>query len=241
MPGQMFSAPVILRKGGLDMKEKRRKAFRVTLPVMGGYLVLGAGFGILMKANGYDVLWSTAMSIFIYAGSMQYLAVGLLTGGASLLSVAITTLAVNARHLFYGLSMANAYRSAGKKRAYLIFSLTDETYSLVCSGDRDTDECFLISLFNHLWWTLGTFLGAVFSSFIPFDTAGIDFALTALFITVVIDQQQKTKDRIPLICGAASSLLFLLLLGKDRFIIPAMILIFLLLLIYAKKEVKSRE
>ena len=109
-----------------------KAAFRSSMPVMAGYLVLGMGFGIIMKTRGYGAVWSIAMSVFIYAGSMQYVAIDLITGGASLITAALTTLMVNARHLFYGISMIEKYRGAGKARPYLIFALTDETYSLVC-------------------------------------------------------------------------------------------------------------
>ena len=121
-----------------------KKAVKATLPVMAGYLVLGAGFGIVMKANGYGIWWTVSMSLFIYAGSMQYIGVGLLTSGASLLSVALTTLMVNARHLFYGLSMVEKYKDTGAKKPYLIFSLTDETYSIVCSSEKDSNFYFIV-------------------------------------------------------------------------------------------------
>ena len=112
-----------------------RKAFIASLPVMAGYMVLGIGFGIILQTKGFGVGWAFAMSLLIYAGSMQYLAVDLLAGGAALLTAAVTTLMVNARHIFYGISMIDKYRDVGKKKPYLIFALTDETYSLVCSDD----------------------------------------------------------------------------------------------------------
>lgn len=149
-----------------------RNAFKSSLPVMAGYLVLGAGFGMMMKAAGYGAGWAFAMSLFIYAGSMQYAAVGLLSGGASLLSVALTTLMVNARHLFYGISMLEPYRKAGAARPYLIFSLTDETYSLVCSGKRSIRECLLISLFDQVYWVAGSTVGALLAGWFPSPPKG---------------------------------------------------------------------
>ena len=140
--------------------QKWRKSVRTTIPVMAGYLVLGAGFGILLRTRGYGLGWALAMSAFIYAGSMQYVAIDLLTGGASLLTTAVTTLLVNARHLFYGISMLERYRAAGRYAPYLIFSLTDETYSLVAAREDLTGaECFRISLLDQLYWVLGTALG----------------------------------------------------------------------------------
>ena len=138
-------------------KQTLRIAFLDTLPVMAGYVFLGFGFGILLHQSGYGLLWAVAMSLFIYAGSMQYLAVSLLTGGAGLLTAALTTVVVNARHLFYGISMVDAYKGSGRKKPYLIFALTDETYSLVSQnqvpeGISRHGYCFLVSLFDHIYW-----------------------------------------------------------------------------------------
>lgn len=218
-----------------------KKAVKATLPVMAGYLVLGAGFGIVMKANGYGIWWTVSMSLFIYAGSMQYIGVGLLTSGASLLSVALTTLMVNARHLFYGLSMVEKYKDTGAKKPYLIFSLTDETYSIVCSSEKDSNFYFLVSLLDHSYWVLGTAVGSLLGSVLRFNTEGIDFALTALFLTVFTDQWLHGKKHFPAVCGVVVSVACLLLFGPDHFLIPAMLLIAAALVSkgYLKKEVKT--
>lgn len=213
-----------------------RNAFKSSLPVMAGYLVLGAGFGMMMKAAGYGAGWAFAMSLFIYAGSMQYAAVGLLSGGASLLSVALTTLMVNARHLFYGISMLEPYRKAGAARPYLIFALTDETYSLVCSGKRSIRECLLISLFDQVYWVAGSTVGALLGGVVPFSTEGVDFALTALFLTVFTQQWLENKNHFPALCGVGVSVLCLAVFGPDRFLIPAMAGITALLLAAGLKE-----
>lgn len=213
-----------------------RNAFKSSLPVMAGYLVLGAGFGMMMKAAGYGAGWAFAMSLFIYAGSMQYAAVGLLSGGASLLSVALTTLMVNARHLFYGISMLEPYRKAGAARPYLIFALTDETYSLVCSGKRSIRECLLISLFDQVYWVAGSTVGALLGGVVSFSTEGVDFALTALFLTVFTQQWLENKNHFPALCGVGVSVLCLAVFGPDRFLIPAMAGITALLLAAGLKE-----
>ena len=172
------------------MKKIIKQSLVSTLPVLTGYLVLGFGFGIIMKSSGFGILLTLAMSIFIYAGSMQYAAIGLLSGGASLITVALTTLAVNARHIFYGISMIDRYKNTGLKKPYLILALTDETYSLVCQDNKDIipsmrNKYFtLVSVLNHFYWVLGTALGAVTGTLIKFNSEGIDFALTALFITI---------------------------------------------------------
>ena len=223
------------------MKQDIKKALKDTIPVLSGYMVLGMGFGILMQTKGYGVLWTLAMSLFVYAGSMQYLAVDLLLGGATLLSAALTTLFVNARHLFYGISMVDRYKGAGKRKPYMIFALTDETYSLVCNTEGSHRYCFLVSLFNQIWWVSGSLLGAVVGGFLPVErTEGIDFALTALFVTVFVEQWKSTKDHIPAIVGVLASVVCLLLFGADRFLIPAMLLITaaLSVLKWIRKEVR---
>lgn len=222
------------------MKKKLiRTAFLDTVPVMTGYIFLGFGFGILMTENGYGVLWSLAMSLFIYAGSMQYVAVSLMTGGASLLTTALTTLMVNARHLFYGISMVDTYKGAGKKKPYLIFALTDETYSLVSQNlpeegiDRHS-YCFLVSLFDQIYWIAGSVLGSLAGSLLPLNYEGIDFVLTALFVTIFVEQWLSTKNHLPAIIGVVSTVLCLLLFGQDIFLIPSMVLIALILTLLRK-------
>lgn len=216
------------------MKNTVKTALKDSVPVMAGYVVLGTGFGIIMNVNGYGVWWSLAMSLFIYAGSMQFASIGLLTGGASLLTVALTTLAVNARHLFYGISMIDRYKDTGAKKPYLIFSLTDETYSLVCSGEHSKDYYFLVSLFNQIYWVAGTLIGAALGSALHFNTDGIDFALTALFLTVFTEQWLSSKEHFPAIAGVAISVTSLLIFGPDRFLIPAMAVIAAVLLLRRK-------
>lgn len=223
------------------MKQDMKRAFRDSLPVLAGYIVLGMGFGILLATKGYGVWWALAMSVFIYAGSMQYLAIDLLAGGASLLSAALTTLLVNARHLFYGISMVDRYKGAGKKKPYLIFALTDETYSLVCNTEGSHRYCFLVSLLNQIWWVTGSVLGSLLGGILPFSTEGIDFALTALFVTVFVEQWKSTKDHLPSIIGVVASVLCLLLFGAGGFLIPSMVLITaaLSVLKFVRKEAQA--
>lgn len=212
-------------------KQKARRtlqtAFVRSVPVMAGYIVLGMGFGILSQKNGYGLWWALAMSAFIYAGSMQYVTVSLLVSGASLISAALTTLMVNARHLFYGISMIDKYRGAGVFKPYLIFALTDETYSLVCGDDFPEDVDYhrcsaLISLFDQIYWIIGSLLGALLGSALPFDATGIDFAMTALFVTVFVQQWLSTKNHMPAVTGVVAALVCRWVFGSGRFLIPAM-------------------
>ena len=211
-------------------KHAVRTAFLDTVPVMTGYVFLGFGFGIVMHQSGYGALWSIAMSLLIYAGSMQYVAVGLLTSGAGLLTTALTTVVVNARHLFYGISMVDAYKGAGKKKPYLVFALTDETYSLVSQKQLPEDGlrhsyCFWVSLLDHSYWVCGTALGALAGNLLPINFEGIEFVLTALFVTIFVEQWLSTKDHLPAITGVAATTLCLMVFGKDVFLIPSMALI----------------
>jgi len=211
-----------------------RTAFLDTVPVMAGYVFLGFGFGILMYQSGYGVLWAGAMSLFIYAGSMQYVGVSLLTGGAGLLTAALTTLVVNARHLFYGISMVNAYKGAGAKKPYMIFALTDETYSLVSKdqvpqGLTKHEYWFLVSLFDHSYWVFGTLLGSLAGSVLPLNFEGIEFVLTALFVTIFVEQWLSTKDHTPAMIGVGATVVCLILFGRDVFLIPSMAVIAILL------------
>ncbi len=218
-----------------------KKAFVATLPVMAGYSVLSMGFGILLRSKGYGVGWAFAMSSIIYAGSMQYLAVDLLAGGVSLLTAALTTLMVNARHLFYGISMIDKYKNTGWKKPYLIFALTDEVYSLNCGDipeniNNPSLYYFLVSLFNQCYWVVGSVIGSVLGSVIPFNTEGIDFALTALFVTVFVEQWKNTKNHLPALIGVCTSVLCLLVFGADNFLIPSMLLITAILMFSRKFE-----
>ena len=225
-------------------KDTVKKAFTATIPVMTGYLVLAIGFGILLKTKGYGVGWSIAMSGFIYAGSMQYLTIDLLCGGASLITTAVTTLMVNARHLFYGISMVERYRNTGKKKPYLMFALTDETYSLVCSeesvkGIKEPKEYyFLVSLFNQSYWVAGSIIGSLLGNIIPFNVEGIDFALTALFVTIFVEQWLTMKNHIPALVGVISSVGCLLIFGAENFLIPTMIMI-VALLVWQKSKLEN--
>ena len=218
-----------------------RQAFLKSVPVMAGYIVLGTGFGILMRNAGYGVLWAFSMSAFIYAGSMQFVGVGLLAGGANVLIAIFTTVMVNARHLFYSISMIHTYKDAGKYKPYMIFALTDETYSLLCDGKApDGADAnlyrFLVSLFNHCYWIAGSVLGNLLGAVLPFSTAGIEFSMTALFVASFTEQWLTGKDHVPALVGLLSTLLCLAVFGKENFLIPAMLLITLLLTLLRRRE-----
>ena len=227
-------------------KKTIKYSFLATLPVMAGYLVLGMGFGILLHDKGYSFWWAILMSLCIYAGSMQYVGVELLSGGASLISAALMTLMVNARHIFYGVSMVDKYRDTGKAKPYLIFSLTDETYSLVCDpkfpeGVDSKKYYILVSVMDQCYWVIGSFVGGFIGSALQFNTAGIDFAMTALFVVIFVEQRESTKQHLPALLGLFFSIVCLLFFGADHFLIPAMICIPSALLLLKNRITKNNE
>lgn len=227
----------------MDMKKQNvKKAFVDTIPVLTGYIVLGIGFGMILKSKGFGLIWAVLMSVFIYAGSMQYVAIDLLSGGVGLITTALTTLMVNARHLFYGISMVEKYKGLGNAKPYAIFALTDETYSLVCNKDENTPKSYyvLVSLFNQIYWITGSVIGSILGTVIKINTTGMDFALTALFVTVFVEQWLQNKNHCSAVIGVLSTVLCLIIFGSDNFLIPSMVLITLLLTLF-KKFLTDRE
>lgn len=229
------------------MKRKTVKAaFIKSLPVFAGYIVLGIGFGVLLGKAGYGLIWALVMSVTMYAGSMQYVAVSLLSGGASLISTAVTTLLVQARHLFYGISMIDKYKGAGWKKIYLAFSLTDETYSLLCDGHYPEGSNphwyrFFVSIFNQSYWIMGCLIGNFIGTNVPFNSKGIEFAMTSIFVTVFVEQWKSTKNHIPAIIGVISTAVCLAVFGSEDFLIPSMIVITALLFALRKPLEKKAE
>ena len=221
-------------------KKAMRTVFLDTVPVMIGYLFLGAGFGILLsEQTDKGVLWAVSMAVFMLAGSGQYLAVSLMATKASLLSTAIATLLVNARHIFYGISLLDTYADAGKKKPYMIFALTDETYSLVTQNDppegmsRHT-YCFLVSLLDQCYWVVGCALGSLAGSYIPINFEGVEFVLTALFVTMFVEQWLSHKNHLPALIGVVATAVSLAIFDSEIFLIPSMVLIAVLLTISRK-------
>ena len=219
--------------------------FVKTIPVLAGYLVLGIGFGIVLQNHGFGIVWALLMSILIYAGSMQFVAINLISAGAGWITIALTTIMVNARHLFYGISMIDKYKDTAPYKPYLIFGLTDETYSLVCDdGSLTKKDYFQITLLNQSYWVTGSVLGVLIGEMVSFDFTGVDFALTALFVSIVAEQWIANKDHAPALIGIGSSLVCLLIFGGGNFLIPSMFVItagLAMLKVFRKKEVCKEE
>lgn len=209
------------------MKKNLVFALQQVVPVIFPYLFIGIAFGVLMDEAGYSVGWSFLSGVFIYAGSMQIVMVSLLTAGASLGTIAMMTFFVNARHIFYGIAFIDKFRKMGGQYPYMVVTLTDEVYSILCAVKypnkieiKKVD--FYIAFILHLVWIFSCVAGALFGQLIPFDLAGIEFSATAFFITVCMNQWQQTESHLPAITGLASALVFYFILGPNQFILPAL-------------------
>jgi len=217
--------------GGDGVRLKALKAaFPRTLPVMAGYLFLAIGFGVLLRKAGLGAAWALMMSAGIYAGAMQYVTIDLVISGATPWESALMTLMVNARHLFYGISMSEKYRNTGLMKPYLAFALTDETYALLAADEapEGVDSrwfYFFVSVLNQLYWIIGSLLGSFLGQMLPFDLRGIDFAMPALFVVIFVEHWQKKAARLPALAGLGTALVCLLIFGPDGFTVPAMLLI----------------
>ena len=217
-----------------------KKAFPLTIPVLVGYIFLGFGFGVLLSKAGYNFLLASFSALTVYSGSLQYAEVDLLKAGFSVLSAIVMTIAVNIRHVFYGLSLVQQYKGIGKYKFYCIFGLTDETYSLVVSqkipeGVHRGKFYFFITILNHMYWIAGCTLGGVFGQFIPFNSKGIEFVMTALFVVIFVEQWESTKNHTPALIGLICSAVPLIIIKifapqfSSYFLMIVLALIFIVL------------
>ncbi len=214
--------------------EALKAAIPLTLPVFAGFTFLGIAYGVLMNSKGYGTGWILLMSCLVFAGSAQYVAVTLLTSAFNPIYALLLTLVVNARHLFYGISMLDKYKGTGWFKPYLIFGMCDETFSVICAAKppEGVDRkwfMFFITLLNHCYWVLGSVLGGLLGSMVSFNTKGLDFVLTALFVVIFLGQWKSQKNHIPAITGVACSVICLLVFGPGKFIIPSMAAILVVL------------
>jgi 4-azaleucine resistance transporter AzlC len=224
-----------------------KAAFPHTVPVFTGFIFIGIAYGILMSTKGYSAIWSLLMSLIAFCGSMQFVAITLISTVFDPLGAFILAIMVNARHLFYGISMLKKYKGIGKIKNFLIYTLCDETFSISYNVEvpEKVDKTlfyFFISFLNYIYWALGSFIGGLLGNVINFNTKGLDFALIALFVVIFIDQWKEQKNRIPMLIGVTSSLFSLIIFGQSNFIIPAMIFILTISTIGRKKlegETKS--
>ncbi len=226
------------------MKELRFAVLQ-TIPVFFTYLFIGIAFGVLMDEAGFSAVWTVLAPVLIYAGSAQLVMVPMLAAGTSLLTLAVTVFFINARHVFYGVAFLERFRGMGARYPYMVFSLTDETYSILCSvqwpeGLDQKRASFLIALLDQCYWIFGCAIGACVGSLLKLDLRGIDFSATAFFLVVVVNQWRQSENHLPAAVGLVSAVALRLLLGAERFLIPALLLSLMALLltraIQARKE-----
>ena len=232
------------------MKEYRRtyrRAFPYTIPVLTGYLFIGIAFGVMFAEKGYNFLWAGLMSLLVFAGSGQYLAVNFFVPGFSIVQVVFLTLMVNIRHVFYGISLLEKFKGMGLRKWYMVFGLTDETYSLLCTtkvpyGLEEDRFIFAIATLNQSYWVIGTIIGSLMGTYIPFNSEGIDFAMTALFVVIFVEQWMECKNRIPELIGVGCAIMSIAIFGVAQFVLPSMLCMVLILVVSRKKlEDKSSE
>lgn len=228
-----------------NIKKAFKAAFPYTIPIFAGFWFLGLTYGIYMNVSGFSFLYPMLMSITIFAGSMEFITANMLLGSFNPVQAFLMTLMINARHLFYGISMLDRFRGTGLKKLYLIFGMCDETFSINYTAQipPDVDRgwfMFFVTLLNHFYWFSGSTLGGIFGSFIHFDTEGLDFVMTAMFVVIFMEQWLKDKQHISALLGLGISVLCLLIFGADNFIIPSMAAM-LLMLTGMRKPIEQRE
>ncbi len=222
------------------IKNSFKYSLERSVPILIGFFPVGTVYGLMMSAAGYNFLWSAAASLFVYAGSLQMLMISFFQSDMSILTIAVTALLLNSRHMFYGLSFIEKFRSYGGWKWFLIYGMPDESYSLLCSYvPREGVEEKWVHIFSTgliwLYWIAFSVLGGLVGQLITFDTIGIDFALTALFIVILLDQIKSTGMKLPALIGGVSSMLCIIILGRDNFLLPSLAVTVLVLLLLRNK------
>lgn len=219
------------------IKRSFRAAFPQTLPILAGFLFLGFSYGVYANVSGFSFLYPTLTALLIYGGSLEFVVISMLTEPFAPLQTFLAALIIQARHLFYGIAMLEKFRGTGKKKPYLIFGMCDEAFSVNYSAviPPDVDRgwfMFFVTLLNQAYWVFGAAFGGLCGKLIPFNTEGLDFIMTALFVVIFLEQWLKEKKHYTALCGLFASALCLVLFGADSFLLPAMALILLLLTVF---------
>ncbi len=229
----------------LKYKKEFKAAFKISIPVMMGYSVLGFAFGLLLVSFNYPWYFASIMSLFIYAGALQFVAINFFNLKAGYIDIALASWFLNLRQSFYGLSLLKRFKKTGKLKPYLIFGLTDETYALLTTIKDDEQlkkkwYYFFLCMFNQSYWFIGSTFGAILGSSIEFDTSGLEFSLTALFVVLCIEQYKNLKNKIPFLIGAFSSVLAIFFVPSDKMLVTAILSSLILLFIFRNK-IESNE
>ena len=226
------------------MKNDLKTALKITAPIFFGYIFVGIAFGLLLSKAGYNFIWAILISFVVYSGSLQFILIPFLINPVSIITVIVTSIAVSSRHMFYGISFIERFNKMGVKKWYMIYSLTDETYSVLssqkCREDANDRIFFLISLSNQIYWVVGSVIGSLAGNIIPFNTKGIDFALTALFAVILTEFIMASKKITATVIGVLCAVLCLLIFGKSNFLLPAFCFASTVLIIF-KKHINPKE
>ncbi|MFQ8765369.1 MAG: AzlC family ABC transporter permease [Oscillospiraceae bacterium] len=223
-------------------KEAFRRAFIASVPILCSYLFLGMAYGILMQEAGFGWAASLLTSAVVYTGAFQFVLITFLSSGASILTIAVTALFMNSRQSFYALTFLNDFKAMGKRRPYMIHSLTDETYAVNCTleslppAERRRDGCSISPCSSHFYWTAASALGGMLGQIIPFDMTGIDFCMTALFVTIFVDQWEKSRKHMPALAGLSVAIVALAVFGANGFMLPALLITSAILVFAGQQE-----
>lgn len=234
-----------MKKTLLPTKDVMKSAFIKSLPVMCSYLFIGLAYGMAMQESGFAWYWAAIVSATVYTGAFQFVLTTFMASGASLVTVALTALLMNSRQTFYALTFLNDFKAMGKRRFYMIHTLTDETYAVNCSLTElpDTerrDTMFTVAVLSRIYWIVSSALGAIIGQLLPFQLEGIDFCMTAMFVVIMIDQWEKADNHAPALAGLGIGTACLLLFGASRFMLPALLITSALLIITGGKETAAK-
>ena len=245
---EIYLRTVFARRNGTNRMKKReilKLSFIKSLPILFSYLFIGAAYGILMQQAGFPWLSVLLVSMCVYTGAFQFVLTTLMASGASLLTIAVTAFFMNSRQTFYALTFLDDISKTGRRKLFMIHSLTDETYAVNCTLDLPPEEkrevMFHVAAFSYVYWIVGSLLGAVVGQLLPFSTDGIDFCMTALFVTIFLDQWEKSDRHFPALLGLTVGIVCLLIFGERRFMLPALLLVSAALVYDNSRSTKEAE
>lgn len=217
-----------------------KTAFVKSIPIFCSYVFVSMAYGMMMASAGFPWYDSLLVSLTVYTGAFQFVLITFLSSGASLITIALTALLMNSRQSFYSLTFLKEFKQMGRRKLYMIHTMTDETYAVNCTLDlpkkEKEDTMFLVALFSRCYWMVGSILGGILGQIIPFDLTGIDFCMTALFLIIFIDQWEKAKKHTPALTGLGIGVICLLIFVENHFMLPALLIVSAILLLFQRKE-----
>ena len=217
-----------------------KTAFVKSIPIFCSYVFVSMAYGMMMASAGFPWYDSLLVSLTVYTGAFQFVLITFLSSGASLITIALTALLMNSRQSFYSITFLKEFKQMGRRKLYMIHTMTDETYAVNCTLDlpkkEKEDTMFLVALFSRCYWIVGSVLGGILGQIVPFDLTGLDFCMTALFLIIFIDEWEKAEKHTPALTGLGIGVICLLIFGENRFMLPALLIVSALLLLFQRKE-----